>query len=58
MTNFEIVPINEVPLDVGTRIHWDEATQSLYYVDVKKSDVFRYDINTRETVKAKVGKRI
>ncbi|KAJ8960667.1 hypothetical protein NQ314_006059 [Rhamnusium bicolor] len=54
MSKLEILPISK-PLDVGTRIHWDEETQSLYYVDVPNSSVYKYDANTGETTQAKVG---
>ncbi|KAJ8918478.1 hypothetical protein NQ315_008175 [Exocentrus adspersus] len=54
MSKIEILPISQ-PLDVGTRIHWDEETQSLYYVDVPNSMVYKYDVNTGETTHAKVG---
>lgn len=58
MSNYDITPINEEPLDVGTRIHWDEDTHSLYYVDVPNSTVHRHDVDTKQNLKAKVGKYI
>lgn len=56
MSNYEIIAINEDPLDVGTRIHWDEDTLSVYYVDVPNSTVYRYDTQSGRNFKAKVGK--
>ncbi|KAJ8973404.1 hypothetical protein NQ317_006470 [Molorchus minor] len=55
MSKIEILPISK-PLNVGTRIHWDEDLQCLYYVDVPNSLVYKYDINTGETTEAKVVK--
>lgn len=55
MSDYGIIPINEEPLDVGTRIHWDEATRSLYYVDVPNSTVHKHDTRTGRNIKAKVG---
>ncbi|KAJ8944501.1 hypothetical protein NQ318_011759 [Aromia moschata] len=54
MSKIEILSISK-PLDVGTRIHWDEELQCLYYVDVPNSLVYKYDANTGETTEAKVG---
>lgn len=56
MSNYDIAPLNEEILDVGTRIHWDEVTQSLYYVDVPNSTVHRHDFQTGKNTRAKVGK--
>lgn len=55
MSKIEILPISK-PLDIGTRIHWDEETQCVYYVDVTNSAVYKYDVNTGETNQARVGK--
>ncbi|XP_967668.2 uncharacterized protein LOC656019 [Tribolium castaneum] len=42
-------------LEVGTRIHWDEQTQNLYYVDVPTSTIYRYRPSTDEITQAQVG---
>lgn len=55
MSKYEFIPISE-PLDVGTRIHWDECTGCLYFVDLPKSTVYKYELHTGTTTKAKVGK--
>ncbi|CAH1118001.1 unnamed protein product [Phaedon cochleariae] len=52
--DIQITPISP-PLDVGTRIHWDIATQSAIFVDIPNSDVYKYDENTGKVTKAKVG---
>ncbi|CAG9859541.1 unnamed protein product [Phyllotreta striolata] len=53
--NYEFVPISE-QLDCGTRIHWDEATQKLYFVDLPNSTVYRYTPADKKLTKAKVGR--
>ncbi|KAG5883045.1 hypothetical protein JTB14_010434 [Gonioctena quinquepunctata] len=54
MSKFDITSISD-PLDVGTRIHWDEEVQSVYFVDVPNSMVYKYNVTTNKTTKAKVG---
>lgn len=53
--NIELRIISK-PLDIGTRPHWDATTQSLYYVDLPISKVYRYDSVLDITYEAKVGK--
>lgn len=38
----------------GTRAHWDEHYQSLYYCDVHGGSIFRYDYNAEKTYSATV----
>lgn len=38
----------------GTRAHWDEHHQSLYYCDVHGGSIFRYDYNAEKTYSATV----
>lgn len=54
MSKYEFVSISE-PLDVGTRIHFDECSNNVYFVDLPNCTVYRYDLNTGKTTKAKVG---
>ncbi|XP_057653073.1 regucalcin-like isoform X1 [Diorhabda carinulata] len=54
MSKYEFVSISE-PLDVGTRIHFDDCTNNVYFVDLPNSVVYRYDLKNKITTKAKVG---
>lgn len=50
----QINPISE-SLEVGTRPHWDAATQSLYFVDVPTSKAYKYQPATKTLTSATVG---
>lgn len=56
MSNNIDLKIISKDLEVGTRPHWDANTQSLYYVDIPTSNVYRYDAVLDLTYEAKVGK--
>lgn len=53
--NIELKVISK-SLEIGTRPHWDSTKQSLYYVDLPISKVYRYDSVLDITYEAKVGK--
>lgn len=47
-------PISE-QLDVGTRIHWDDQSHNVYFVDVPNSIIYKYNIDDAKITKAKVS---
>lgn len=51
----QIKPISE-SLEIGTRPHWDAATQSLYFVDLPPSKIYKYQPATKTLTSATVGK--
>lgn len=54
-SKIQINPISE-SLEIGTRPHWDSATQSLYFVDLPPSKVYKYHPATKTITSATVGK--
>lgn len=53
-TDVQIHPIS-APLEVGTRPHWDATTQSLYFVDIPTSKVYKYEPLTKQITSATVS---
>ncbi|CAG9833814.1 unnamed protein product [Diabrotica balteata] len=51
---YEFIPISD-PLDVGTRIHYDECTNNAFFVDVPNGNAYRYDLASGNVTKTKVG---
>lgn len=41
---------------LGEGPHWDEETQSLYFVDIKGETINRYVPATKKLTKANIGK--
>lgn len=56
------MPIEVVVKDacrtIGEGPHWDEASQSLYYVDINDKSVSRWNSVTGENEKITLGTRI
>lgn len=51
----QINPISD-SLEIGTRPHWDAATQSLYFVDLPPSKLYKYNPSNKSLTSATVGK--
>ncbi|CAG9859515.1 unnamed protein product [Phyllotreta striolata] len=53
--NYEFIPITKCPLEYGTRLFYDDCTQSLYFVDMPKATVYKYSLACKKLTKAKIG---
>lgn len=45
-------------VELGEGPHWDEKTQSLYYVDVIGKNILKYTPKTNKLTKASTGKLV
>ncbi|CAG9859516.1 unnamed protein product [Phyllotreta striolata] len=55
---YEFIPITTCPLQIGTRLFWDECSAKLYFVDLPKYTVYRYDPalpKAKRLTKAEIG---
>lgn len=52
------VLLENIFTDIGEGPHWDEATQTLYFVDNIAQRVFSWNYKTKEVQKIQLGKLI
>ncbi|XP_017101821.2 regucalcin-like [Drosophila bipectinata] len=52
--SYKVEPLPDSKARLGEGPHWDEARQSLYYVDLDSAGINRYDYNQKKIYKAKI----
>lgn len=54
----KVEQLNVEPTSLGEGPHWDDETQSLYYVDIIKQTINKYVPSTKKHTKAHIGKNV